>query len=303
MSDWRHVWLLFFLMMCIGCRGTAERERPVRADQRILSLSPALTETLFALDLGQRVVGVSDHCREPRAVERLARVGSVFTPRYEAIVAARPTIILAEQIDGVSLHELDKLCSTAMYRWLSYEDVVQSTRDLGRRFGREAQAAALIANYERALRVDPHEHTLRVLLALAHVPGQLTEIWYIRQNSIHGRTLEAAGATNAVAEDVFGPPRMGLERAILLDPDAIIVLEPTEKPEPALLEDYRRLTGLRAIRQGSLALVAAPELEVPGPRIVRLVERLRAAIASLALPQTEVRAPARAALETQGGAQ
>jgi ABC-type Fe3+-hydroxamate transport system substrate-binding protein len=288
-----NAWIVLLLCTMFGCRDLTGRGRAQRAEGRIVSLSPALTETLFALGVGQSVVAVSDYCHEPAAVERLPRVGTIFKPRYEAVVAARPDVIVAERIDGTNVQDLEKLCATAVYRWLSYEDVVQSTRELGRRFGRASEAEALVARYETVLKVNLPEHAPRVLLAMAHVPGQLTEIWFIRRNSIHGRALEAAGASNAVAKDVAGPPRIGLEQAILLDPDEVIVLEPTEHDNPRLLEDYRRLAGLRAVRQGRLALVAAPELQVPGPRIARLVERLRAAIASLALPSSVASASAR----------
>lgn len=251
--------------------GPPEQSREVR----IASLSPALTETVFALGIGSNVVAVSDFCHEPPAVEHLDRVGTVFVPRYEDLVRSRPTVVLAERVDGAKTNELGSLCDVATFRWLTFEDVIASTRELGKRFARGREAARLVADYEDALRVAPSARPLKVLLALAHVPGQLSEIWYVRRNSFHGRALEAAGATNAAVWDVVGPPRMTLEEVVRLDPDAIIVLEQSDARHVALLEDWRRMSAIRAVHAGRLALVAAPELQVPGPRIRRLVERLR----------------------------
>jgi ABC-type Fe3+-hydroxamate transport system substrate-binding protein len=297
---WSHASALAMLCILAGCKDFASRASVGPTEDRIVSLSPAVTETLFALGLGPKVVAVSDFCHEPATVDGLARVGTIFSPRYESVVAARPTIIVAERIDGTRVQDLERLCATATYRWLSYDDVLQSTRQLGRRFGKEPQAEQLIARYETVLQVDRDEHAPRVLLALAQVPGQLSEIWYIRRNSMHGRALEAAGATNAVARDVIGPPRIGLEQAIALDPDAVILLDPSATENPRLLEDWRRISGLRAVRRGRLAIVAAPELEVPGPRIVRLVERLRTTLARLASSNPDDRSSPGQALGNRG---
>jgi iron complex transport system substrate-binding protein len=275
----RCCWLLLVLGSCFGCRRATVSEDSTVAHERIVSLSPAITETLFVLGAGPRLVAVSDYCHEPSVVNSLTRVGTIFTPRFEAIAQARPTTIVAERIDGTNVAELERLSHTLTYRWLTFDNVIESTRALGKAFGKRAEAERLVATYEQALKAELAARAPRVLLALAHVPGQLNEIWFIRNNSFHGRALEAAGAKNAVAEDVVGPPRLGLERAIQLDPDGIILLQPAENGNQALLDDYRRLTGLRAVRDGKLALVAAPELQVPGPRIVRFVERLRTALA------------------------
>jgi iron complex transport system substrate-binding protein len=248
---------------------------------RIVSLSPALTETLFALDAGGDVVGISDFCHEPKAVEALPRTGSVFAPRLEAIVALEPSLILSERFEGSRFDDLRRVGSVFALPWLTYEDVLTSTLALGKKIRRQAEAEALVARYRSALAAKPSATAPRVLVALAQTPGQLQDVYYVRRNSIHGRVLEAAGARNAVQEDVVGPPRLPLERLFSVDPDILIVLEPSARRNEAILEDFRKLTGLRAVREGRLGWVGAPEAEVPGPRIVNLVGRLRAEIREL----------------------
>lgn len=272
--QWSHWALTAWIAAAISCNASSKVQAGTDA-ARIVSLSPALTETVFALGLGANLVAVSDYCHEPPAVEQLPRVGTVFTPRYEDVVRAHPSIILAERIDGTKAMELGGFGTLTTYRWLTYDDILESTRQLGSRFGRHREASRLIDEYTDALRVDPAKSSIRVLLALAHVPGQLTEVWFIRRNSIHGRALEAAGANNAVSQDIVGPPRISLEETIGLQPDAVVVLEQSEQTHSELLEDWRRLTGLRAIREGRLAIVAAPEAQAPGPRIRQLVEKIR----------------------------
>jgi iron complex transport system substrate-binding protein len=262
-----------------------------------VSLSPALTETLFVLGFDAEVVGVSDYCHEPPAVETRPRVGTIFSPRFEAIVQTRPTLLVSERIAGTRIEDLEKLAKTETFPWLSFDDVMQSTHALGQLLDRVPAAEHLVENYQRVLDVTPVPSPPRVLLALAHVPGQLSEIWFIRRNSLHGRALEAAGATNAITRDVFGPPRVGIEEVIALDPDAIVVVEPVAEAHLELLQDWRRIAALKAVQNGRLSLIAAPELDVPGPRIVRFVSRLREAIAAMRLGDTTTDRAHGAALE------
>src|SRR5580704_10089555 len=66
------------------------------APQRIVSAAPAITETLFALGLGDRVVGVTTHCRFPEEARKKPKIGGYLRPSLEAIVALRPDLVIAE---------------------------------------------------------------------------------------------------------------------------------------------------------------------------------------------------------------
>src|SRR5512141_2742111 len=67
---------------------------------RIVSLAPSVTETVFALGLGDRLVGVSVYCDYPPEVARIDRVGTFLTPNLEAIVAKRPDLVIAVPSPG-----------------------------------------------------------------------------------------------------------------------------------------------------------------------------------------------------------
>src|SRR5512136_28768 len=89
----RRILLLALLLGTARCVGAAEVER-------VISLAPSVTETIFALGLGQRLVGVSVYCDYPPEVEKIDRVGTFLTPNLEAIVAKRPDLIIAVPTPG-----------------------------------------------------------------------------------------------------------------------------------------------------------------------------------------------------------
>jgi len=255
------------------------------AQPRIVSLMPPITETLYEIGAGQYVVGRSDYCREPLPVRDLPGCGTTLHPNVEAIARLQPTLIVCENSVNAARDKLSGLAQTAYLPWLSREDVLASTRELGRLTGREQTANAIADEIAAALPQHGPETGTRVLLALPHQPGQMDSVWFLRRNSLHGAVLHAAGARNVVAEDITGTPQLSLERLIELDPDVVIVMHSsdslTETDRNQILADWRGLTALRAAREGRVSVLNGKQLYPAGRGIVRLVETLRVEIKRL----------------------
>jgi iron complex transport system substrate-binding protein len=77
--------------------------------QRIVSAAPAITETLFALGLGDRVVGVTTHCRFPEEARKKPKIGGYLKPNIEAIVAQRPDVVIAERSSSNLVEQFARL--------------------------------------------------------------------------------------------------------------------------------------------------------------------------------------------------
>ena len=78
----------------------------IHAQQRIVSTAPAITETLFAIGAGDRVVGVSDFCHYPIEVKTRTKIGSYLRPNVEAIVRLRPDLVIVERLPNSVLEQL-----------------------------------------------------------------------------------------------------------------------------------------------------------------------------------------------------
>ncbi|HSC89536.1 MAG TPA: helical backbone metal receptor [Polyangiaceae bacterium] len=246
---------------------------PSAADRpRLVSLAPAVTETLERLGAGPQLVATSDFCRER---SELPRVGTVFTPRLEAIAAARPTLILTTHVNGVSLAAIERLAPTLDLPWLTVTEVASSVRRLGIAASRSAEANALAARFERELGRPAPASGPRVLLLLDDASGA-AGYWYIKTNSLHGALLAAAGARNARPEPTEAAPRLSVEELLAVDPDAIVILGADEKPgPPALFAQLERLSPLRAVREHRLGQLRAARLLDSGPGLLDFVQPLR----------------------------
>lgn len=271
----------------LACQASERKATPRANAQRLVSLAPAVSETLFAIGAGASVVAVSDYCDSPDEVQRLPRVGSSITPSYEAIARLTPTLILGESNASSRRRELEALAPTRLLPWLTLHEIAESVRELGRLTARESTANELSDRLLRRLDVPAPSSGPRVLLVLGGEGGDASDIWFIRRNSLHGAALHAAGARNAVDEDVNGPPQLSQERLLSLDPDAIVVLTRLprnagpERARAATGSPFQRFTTLRAVQQRKLAVLQAPEAFANDPRILRLVDLLRAELVAL----------------------
>lgn len=252
---------------------------PKRTDRpRIVTLAPGITDTLFTIGAGAEVVARSDYCDYPPEVLKVPAVGTSLTPSYETISRLSPTLIVGEANAAARERELQAVGPTRLLPWLSLADVIESTRELGRLTGHTKEANELADKMSNRLAVPAPEHGPRVLLVIGYRPGKLDDIWFIRDNSLHGAALRAAGARNAVPEAVSGLPRLSPERLLAIDPDAIFVLALPGRAQSDQLEGFKQLTPLRAVARHQLAVIEAPEAYVHGPRILALVDRLQAAL-------------------------
>jgi len=266
--------LLFSAGAAIGVGRLAARKSTASGAERLVSLTPAITETLLTLDAAARLVAVSDYCKLPPGIQ-LPRVGSSLTPNYEAIAQLRPSMILSDDSAGAKQHELAAIARCEVLPWLTLKEVVSSIARLGRLVGREAAADTLAQSLDRRLSKPPPSDAPRTLLLLSYDPDRPAELWFIKRNSLHGAALSAAGGKNAVAEDVKGLPRLSVEELLRLDPDLVLIMpSPGTGPEQArkMLEAFARLAPLRAVKQGHVELVDGSESV--GPGIVQLVDSL-----------------------------
>jgi len=266
----------------LGCERGRAPERPRK--QRLVSLSPAITETLFAIGAGPDVVGVSDYCNFPDEAKKLPRTGSALTPGYEAIVRLQPSLILTEAANSAPRRELSALGVTKFLPWLSLEDIVASTRLLGALTAHAEAAGALARKLWDRLAVAQAPNGPRVLVVLGETSGKLSEIYFIKRNSIHGAVLRAAGARNAVDSDVPGVPRLSLEELLRLDPEEIIVLVspgPEALSDAQVLRDFEALEPLSARKNKRISVLRSDSAFSNGPRILDLADSLQRELARL----------------------
>lgn len=283
----RRIFGVFFLLLCPTCTPAGRADQQNEA--RIVSLSPAVSETVVALGAAQHLVGISDYCVLGRQGADLPRVGSALTPNYESIARLSPSLILTSDVGGDQLAPLLQLAPTHALPWLTVEDFAQAVTQMGELLGRQKKAQALRERIVSELPAQGPADGARVLWVLADGAGTSSGFWFIRRNSIHGAALHAAGAKNAVERDVTGSPQLPPEEILRLDPDALLVVRdgvPERKAEERARKRFATLP-LRAVREGRVYVLSQPQALSIGPQVLALAHKLRTTLGQLRPSQVQ----------------
>lgn len=262
-------------------RLTSPAPRP-EEPKRIVSLAPSITETLYALGLGDRVVAVTRFCVYPPEVQGKPKVAGFSDVNYEAVLRLRPDLIVLPS-DKISVRaDLERLGLSVMpLDTRTLNGFMEAAARLGKSTGRQKEAAALLGELRdsitRARARAEGEKPPRVLFAVMHSYeglGHITEVYAIGRDGFYHELISAAGGKNAYTGDLDFP-RLSREAIIFLNPDVIIDVIPTKEFDPeALRRDWQSLGSVNAIRSGRLHLFTDEGDTVPGPRSHKTVERL-----------------------------
>ncbi|MEZ4650927.1 MAG: helical backbone metal receptor [Candidatus Eisenbacteria bacterium] len=279
-------------LVVLSDRGSDEgRGRPVDSSSkptRVVSLSPGVTEVIEEIGRRELLVGVSDFCAPVPGRDDLPKLGTALTPNYEAILSAAPDLILTQAAHDAPLGELQQLARVVSLPWDTSRNLVDAISRIGQLLGADEEGSELASRVESVLfGPQPEATSPAVLFVLEHSPGQLSEVWYVKDDTIHGDALRAAGARNVIPPGDPAAPRLSLERVVVLDPDAILILSTQDSVDPdfaeSLLEDWRAFSTMRAVREDRLAVVTGDRLYITGPRVLELVQAIHAALVRVAL--------------------
>lgn len=242
---------------------------------RIVSLAPSITETLFALGIGDRVVAVSDFCDYPPEVKRLPRVGSFNAPSVEAVLAQRPDLVLATPSPGN--HE----SVLTMQRLGVRVEVVDPARlaDLPVVTKRIAEVAGVPDAGDRLVAAMTRDmDAVRARVAGAAKPRALMLVGQdplvaVGPESFLGELLVEAGAVN-VAPAGESWPRLNVEVVIAANPDVIIDLSMGTEAGTAIADYWTRYPSIAAVRAGRVYPFRSLEALRPGPRLPQALTEL-----------------------------
>jgi iron complex transport system substrate-binding protein len=247
-----------------------------RSPQRIISLAPSITETLFAIGLGERVVGVTQFCDYPPEAQAKPKVGYTH-PNLEAMVALQPDLVLGprEFLRADMLGKLEQLqIPTYVLDAQTIESILSHIQTLGRILGASSAADDVVGQMRRRIE-DIKVRTVslsrpRVLYALNSEP-----LITVGPGSFIHEAIELAGGSNVAARARTAYPRLSMEAVLKEDPE--LILFPSGRAEGITRGEelrWQRWSTLSAVKRKRLYLIPNDLLNRPGPRIVQGVEAL-----------------------------
>jgi iron complex transport system substrate-binding protein len=271
MSGFRLLGVLCFLL---ACHASEPAHETVSSPLRVVSLNPSLTSILIELDAGDSLVGIDDvSAAQQPALAHLPRVGGLFNPSLEAVVAVEPDVVLlvpsVEQRDfrarleaiGIPVESFDNI---------RLEQVLENIARLGELVAREADAARRIEAIhavrqaaERLTAAARHPKTLVVL--------QRDPVFVVGSGGFIDELLRAAGARNLGAAFAEPYPQVAVEWLVDAGPEVLIDM--TDEPGDPL-EFWSRWPAIPAVAARRVVHLDPRIVTLPGPHLDRAVRAL-----------------------------
>jgi iron complex transport system substrate-binding protein len=237
--------------------------------QRIVSLAPSITETLFAVGAGAEVVGVSQYCDYPPQVLSLPKVGSFLTPNLEAIAGLRPTLIIGLDTSAND-REIRALQRMGYRVLLVNDDSLSGIEDgigrIGALTGHTAQAQQLLNSMHARMRAVRESlkgaAPRKVLMVVGHDPLVAVGGGYL------DRLLQIADCINIAAGFGAQWPRLSIEYILAAAPDVILDGQMGSDPlSPAGF--WSRYPNIPAVRNHRVFGYDQNPVLRPGPRVAQ----------------------------------
>ncbi len=244
--------------------------------RRIVSTSPSITETLFALGAGDRVVGVSNYCHFPPEATTRTRIGSYLRPNAEVIARLKPDLVIIQRLPNNVSSSLRQFGLTvAEVDTGDLNKNIESMREIARAAGADAAAEKLISRIQADLAAIRSTHAAKpkrtVFFIVGRTPGRLEGIVAVGSGSYLNELIETAGGKNVLAQGNLPYPKIALETVVRLNPDVIIDMG--EMADTTNVTDERKkaveqLWKSRPEVHARVYAVASDIYVVPGPRMI-----------------------------------
>lgn len=239
--------------------------------ERAVSLAPNLTENIFAVGAGDRLVGVTTFCNFPAEAAKIQKVGDTINPNMETIIALKPNIVFvstASQIEAFTEILESRNIAVFVTDPKDLDGVYRNLYQIGEIFGTEDKARRTVDELKRRVaEVETRTENapkVKVFVQISEEP-----LFTIGKDSFLTEIINRAGGISVTADVPTAYPKFSKETALALQPEAIILSESDDNPEP---NDVFKNSPAR--RNGKIFRVNADIISRPGPRIIDALEQI-----------------------------
>jgi cobalamin transport system substrate-binding protein len=254
------------------------------APQRIVALAPSIVEVLFALELGDAVVGVARESDYPPEAASKPEVGGYFDPNYEAIVALNPDLIVILKEHADARLRLESLgYRTLQVQHNAIDQIVDSIRVIGRAANVQPKADQLVSDLRRQLdsiqRSVKHRDPPRVLIVVGRDVrlGSPESICVAGKGGLFDQMLMQAGGINAF-EGHVPFPTVSREGILRMDPDVVIDaigdMVEHDLDHQSIISQWSVLPQLKAVRNNRVYVFDQQSVIIPGPRFIQTISEM-----------------------------
>ena len=198
----------------------------LHAQERIVALSPAINEIIFALDSGDKIVANTDYALYPKASTKIAKVGGYFSPSLEKIVALRPTLVIMQNNSYKLSLKLKRLgIKTKVIKIDRLKNIKNAITEIGFLLNREKKAQEIVSNINKELKALHNiVQNKKILIVFGRNRELSKHVFVAGQNLYFDEIINESNNTNALHSTRKGQPILNMENIIASNPDIVLLL-------------------------------------------------------------------------------
>ncbi len=247
----------------------------LHAKERIITLSPAINEVVFALGKGKLIVANTDHATYPAESKKIPKVGGYFGVSLEKLISYKPTLVLLQKNNTHLAQTLKRYqIKTVNFSISSLKSIKDMILTIGNKLDIQQKAKKIIENIDNQLKHLKHKKRDKTLLFIFGASGDLKRPMYCAGKDLYfDELIDIAGYKNAVNFTKTQP--IGLEKLLFINPDVIIIADSsiTEDKKENILNKWYKLP-LKASKNHHVFILNKIYQTMPSDRIALFINDL-----------------------------
>lgn len=281
----KYIVIFSSLLLLLGCVKKADTPAAqVKDYKKIISIAPSITETLYFLGAGDKIIGVTNYCNYPLAAEKMTKIGTFLDLNLEKVMQLQPDLVVMIPSCVKAKENLTKLnIETFAVAQDRLPEVIASLRILGEKLGLKERGEFLADSLEKEINlavqtVSKADSGKTVLVSTGREFGNgITSLYAGGRNTFFDDILTRIGLKNVLTTEM-AYPQISLEAILKLNPDIIIDLVPELEEQKVakekILADWQQYPQLKAVQNKRVIVLGGRHISIPGPRLVRLIKEI-----------------------------
>jgi len=270
--------VLFFSL--IACKNSSKESG--FKEKRVASLSPHITEIIYAWGAEKDLIAVTDYCRYPRAARKKEKIGGLINPNIEKIVALAPTYLIGVPAHAKLSNELAKFdLSIIMLPNENISDVLTTIDTIGTILDCDNQADLLIQSIRDSLQTliaSPPKTQPGAILVIGRENGSLRNVTAAGDDTFINELWEIAGGKNTFSDLPSRYGSVNIESLLKRDPEIIIEFDMKSGSGVFKLKSgnsWEQFENMTAVKNANLYKIGGDHTLIPGPRLISLARDFR----------------------------
>lgn len=286
MKKLSHIIIFALILLCfISCKTseiTTKNTREITDDlgrkvslpnqvSKVVSLAPNLTEIVFAVDAGDKLVGVTEFCNFPEDAKKIQKVGDTMKPNLENIIALKPDVVLvstASQLETFAQTLEKQGIAVFVSNPNSFDSIYKTIYQVGEIFGKNEKSSEVVnALKKRVAEVETKTNNAKDVKVFVQISRE--PLFTIGKDSFLTDLINRAGGFSVTADIATAYPNISKETALTYQPDTIILSDSPDNQNPN--EVFLDST---AVKTNKVFKINADILSRPSPRVVDALEQI-----------------------------